>query len=221
MTRVRSVVAITLPLLAMLLPAVGGCSLLRGLGWLLAPPDIQKPEYTLTETGKLAIVIESANPDEENPVFARALHAKLAELLREKPKSPAVVPWNDVVALRQRNADYSRLSLQQIGRQLGAEQVLYLRCDRLRLRSTPDSPIYSPSVTLRARLIGVKEPSDAARLWPAEPDGREYQQTRPVREPGPLADADSEMAKLARDLAHHLIVPFYETNLEIRPPVEP
>ncbi len=46
------------------------------------PPQIKKAEYTLAPS-RLAVLVEVANPEEDNPLFVRAFHERFGELLSE------------------------------------------------------------------------------------------------------------------------------------------
>jgi hypothetical protein len=206
--------------LLVLVCSAAGCNILGPAAYYLGPPRIQKAQFKLTE-GRLAVVIETARPDQDNPVFNQALFDKLSEILRERKVKSELVPHPQVLKLRQAHRDFSKWSLQRVGRELRAQQVLYLRIDTLRLRETPDHPVISPEVVLRSKVIEVRAPRAHARLWPEEAEGRQITCTRPAAEATDARAIDTEAWKLAHDAAHLVAEPFTDVDLEDRPPTEP
>jgi hypothetical protein len=189
----------------------------------LSPRHLQPPEYEFPADSRIALFIETAHPGDENPVFNEALQERLVQILREKKSKGTILPLRAVADLRRADPALERWSLQRIGRELGADHVLYLRLDRLVIRETPDHPLLSPSVDLRMKLIGVNQPAAHARLWPKEKEGRTISYSRQSRD---AADAnpdapDIEAAKLGRDTAYRVAMPFITVDLEEQPPVEP
>ena len=210
---------------AMLLPMpliLSGCKIAAAIGLLTMPPQIEKAEYELTE-GRLAIVMDCVRPEQADPVFETALHKQIVKLFRENKIPCQIVPYENVIELKQAQPDYRAWSLQKIGRKLGADQILYLRIEQLRLRSRADV-VVTPHVEMRIKLIGTQEPAVHARLWPggdAEPDGRMITHQRsPVEVENPEL-MDSETTKLARETAYYVARHFHEYDTEINPPREP
>jgi hypothetical protein len=200
-----------------------GCKLIGGLGVLLSPPQIQKPEFEPT-AGRLAIVIDYAHGVQSNPVFDVSLHTRLVELFRENKAPSEIVPYEDVVQLRQANADFATWSVQRIGRELNAEQVLLVRVSQLRLRATDKDLIMTPHVDLHLKVIGVNKADGSARLWPdkdADPDGRVVSHDRHSKEADSVDLIDTETAKLARETAYYAGRYFYKYDKEEKPPHEP
>jgi len=207
---------------ALLLAVTAGCNIITATAYYLRPPQIAKPEYEFPPGSRVAVVIEAAPTTSENPVFNEALYERLVETVRAGKSKATFLPLDAVTALRQAHPDFDTWSIQRIGRELGADHVLYLRIDRLVIRQAPDYPVLTPSVELRMKLIGVAQPGVHARLWPdrEERDGRLVVCTRPTREAGSPAIADSEARKLGYDTAFHVARPFITVDLEQKPPVE-
>lgn len=199
-----------------------GCNLVAAIAYYFRPPQIQKPEYEFPAGSRLAILIEAAQPQRENPVFSRALHERAVTMLREGKSPATVIPARAVSDLRRSNRDFDQWSLQRIGRALKADQVLYVKIERLVIRQTPDYPVLTPAVDLRLKLIGVNEPPVHARLWPQAKEGHALSCTRQTAEvPDADPDAvDAEARKLGCDTAYHVTMPFIEVDLEEPPPVE-
>jgi len=198
-----------------------GCNIVGAFTYLLAPPQIQKAEFTLTR-GRLAILIEPARPEDENPVFTQALYDKLVEIFREKKVNDQVVPLKDVQRLRQVNPDFDRWPMQRIAQALNAQQLLYIRVERLALRSAGQRPVLEPSVELRVKVIDASASPREARVWPkGEELGRTIQRGRPMREATDATAVDAEAAKLGKDAARLVARCFHDVDLEEKDEWEP
>lgn len=204
-----------------LLDLTVGCNILRPLAYYLRPPQIQKPEYEFPADSRVAIMIEAARRRHENPVFNRALYERLVELLRAGKPQPTFLPLRAISDLRRAHADFDRWSLQRIGRALHADQLLYIKLDRLIIRQSPDYPLLTPTVELHTKLIGVNQPAAHGRLWPEQKEGRAVSCSRQPSEAGGADAADHAARKLGYDTAYYVAMPFIEVNLEEKPPVEP
>ncbi|HRS28922.1 MAG TPA: hypothetical protein P5255_11725 [Phycisphaerae bacterium] len=198
-----------------------GCVGLRGLAYLMQPRQVQKPEVDLS--GRVAIVIDYARANHANPVFETTFHKRVVELLRENKVKAEILAYDEIDRLRQSHSDFASWSVQKIGRELNADQVLYVRIEELRL-AQKNNPLLIPSVALRLKLIAPRAPAANARLWPdadRERDGREVTCKRQPGENEGAERVDSETAKLARETAYYVARNFYEYDLEIQPPREP
>jgi hypothetical protein len=212
---------LSLLILPLLIPvSQSGCVGLRGLAYLTQPRQIQKPEFELS--GRVAIVIDAARPGQANPVFESTLYKRIVELLRENEVTATIIPYDDITNLRQTQADFTSWSVQKIGRELNADQVLYVRVENLSL-AQKDEPVMTPAVTLRVKLIAPRAPAANARLWPEtdkEREGREVACKRhPVENEG-VDRVDSEAAKLARETAYYVARIFHKWDAEVPPPRE-
>lgn len=198
------------------------CKYVAAASYFLSPPQIQKAEFKLTD-GRLAVLVEPARAEEDNPVFTQALCEKLAEIFRENNVRAQLIPQDDVVKLRQQNRDFAKWSLQKVGRRLNAQQVLYIRIDRLQMRDEPTAPVLHAAVRMRLKIIDPAAPSETARLWPgnSEAEGRLTERARPVSEAGDVIAEDAEATKLGKDAAWMVAMPFYDVDLEKKTPWEP
>ena len=168
-------------LLLTLLGLTAGCrNVIGAIGYYFRPRQIQKPEHQFAAGARVALVIDTARPEDENPVFNQALYERAVEMLREAGSRAKVLPLQAVIDLRRANPDFHKWSIQKIGRELEADEVLYVRVDRLIIREEPDHPLLTPTVEMRLKVIGVSEPPVHARLWPEEKEGRPVRCARQV-----------------------------------------
>ena len=213
------IVFVALGGLGALLPA---CNIVGAIAFFTAPRQIQKTEFALTK-GRLAVLIELARPDEDNPVFTQALHTKLTEIFREKKVNEQVVPFAEVQRLRQVSPDFDRWDMQRVAKALNAEQLLYIRVEHLSMKSTAAHPVLEPTADLRIKVISPAVPPKQARVWPKseEREGRPIQRGRPMREASDPGTLDTEADKLGKDVARLVAKPFYDVDLEEKDQWEP
>jgi hypothetical protein len=210
-----------LPSLAIVLaPLASGCTLLGTIAYYTSPQRLTTPEFVFPATSRVAVLIDPAREGESNPVFEQALTDRLREMFRDRNSKATFLPIREIVALRRR-PEYRGWSIQRVGKELNATHVLYLRQERLVLRETPDHPILHPQVLLRAKVIDVAAPSESARVWPPEADGREITGSRPMQEYTTPDATDSAVRKLGYDVSYFVGYPFFEMDLEEKPPIEP
>lgn len=200
-----------------LLALTAGCNWLAAGVYYLGPPRKQPPEYTFGAV-KLAIVIEDRHAQDSHALFDQVLHEKLADEFEQNKVRAEIIPYRKVLELRSGAAGWRTWSMQRIGRELGAEQVLYILIEDLTLREDDTMPVVTPRATLRMKLIGVNDPAAHARLWPEEPEGRLLTVTQSPQEYNGFQSVDSAATRLARETAWLAAQPFYEVDLEAARP---
>jgi len=199
-----------------------GCRAVGAAAYYLRPPQIQKAEFRFPRDSRVAVLIDAAKPEADNPVFARALYDRLRDYFREYRSPARLVPLRDVLDLRQSDPQaFARWSVQRIGRELGADYVLHVRVDSLRLLENQGVPLVRPQAQIHIKVIVVDHPATDARVWPEEPEGRAITCKRQAREASGPQAVDEEAAKLGSDAAYFVMMPFFNVDLEARRPVEP
>lgn len=205
----------------LLLGGATGCNWITAGAVLLAPRPVEKQEFKLTEQ-RLAIFIDYARPEQENPVFDRALYDQVAAVFREQAKHvpSRLVAYEELLDLRRANRDFRDWSVQRIGRGVNADQVLYIRVEELRLRPAPDHPLIEPAVALQVKVIGVPDPAEHCRLWPEAAAGHAVKCTRMAEEAASADAVDAAAAKLGREAGRRVAMPFYDVDTEETVPKE-
>lgn len=205
---------------ALLLPAAGCGPFFGAIAYYLGPRRIEKAQFKPTQA-PLAILIEDLNRSDDQPVFSQAMFDRLVTIFRERKVNDAVVTRDRLARLRLSNPDFDRWSVQRVGRELGAAQVLLVRIERFSLRESPENPLITPSATLRLKVIDSNAPAANARLWPADEEhGRELSVSRPPEEATTREQVDTAVAKLGRDAAELAARFFYDVDLEEQTPKE-
>lgn len=203
-------------LLVCLVLPLAGCRTLGQLMYFFQPRQWVEPEFAF-DAGRMAILIEPARADMDNPVFNFAFQQRFTQVLREKQVPVEVLPFDQLQALRQANPDFEQWSLQKVGREANVNYVLYIRLGQLTLSESADYPLVTPRVQLSAKLIGVDEPDDAAVLWPKGPterEGRPFAYHRPPMEKTGPETLDREARNLGIDVAERMARYFYKYDAE-------
>ncbi|MBN2447867.1 MAG: hypothetical protein JXO22_14135 [Phycisphaerae bacterium] len=214
----RKIMALTA--LGAALTVLSGCAnILGAMSYYLSPEHRQAALYEPT-TNALAIIIDGAPTEPDHPLFRQALHDKIVALFRENNVNDDVVPYADQLDLQQRMPDYSSLTIQRIGRELGVEQVIHLQITSFSFRDTPSHPLVNPHVTLRVKVVDCNGPAKTARLWPETSEGWEVECSRPAQEASTVQALDEAAAKLGNDTAQLVARLFYDHTLEERVPTE-
>lgn len=216
--RTRSV---GLLLAGVLLAAGTGCGPFFGaIAYFLGPKRIEKAQFKPTQ-GVLAILIEDMNRADDQPVFSQSMFERLVTIFRERKVNDAVVSRDRLARLRLVHADFDQWSVQRVGRELGAEQVLLIRMERFELRESPENPLIHPRVSLRLKVIDCNAAAAHARLWPTDDEqGRALSVSRPPEEATNREQVDAAVTKLGRDAAELAARFFFDVDLEEQTPKE-
>ena len=205
----------------LLLVWLTGCNLMAPIAYYLRPPQIRKPLHKFPPDSTVLLLFETQRIRDENPVFERALFERARAIFREHKLPVRLIGPAVVHRLRREHAGFSRWSVQRIGREAGADFVIYVRADRLVLRESPGAPVLTPRLEARMKVIDVHQPAAHARVWPDDPEGYAVQCTRPAVHAADPQAVDRAATKLGRDAAWWITAPFVTIDQEKRPPVEP
>ncbi len=136
------------------------------------PPKVDA-KFTLPAK-PTAIVVDDPRDLLDNPAIARQIGTTAMHYLRinEVLLPEMLIASREVTRLENMaGRQWSMLPIDEIGRRVGAEQVIYVKV--LRVAFKTDEQLYRPEVTLETKVISCV---DGSRLWP---------------EPPPLADREN------------------------------
>jgi hypothetical protein len=156
----------SLILLATLAMLAAGCNIVGpALVIFQGPPKIPA-EHTLDRQRTVAVVID--DPDSVVPSlgYRRVMLATVQEKLADRAKVRQVIDSRDTMAVLQRDSARERMSLVEIGKAIGAEQVIWARVEGFSLAASTGE--YRPNAQLRVKVIDVTE---NLKAWPSEPEG--------------------------------------------------
>ena len=157
-----------LMLLCLALPA-GGCLQAQfALFEKLFPEDKVPPEYKLPGGKKVLVFTDDIdNPVEYSPI-KRIVSDKVSAVLREKKLAAETIPYERIMDLQASHQDFYRMPVAAVGRQLGADLVIYIALERFSLKETPLDTLWKGALSAKVRVIDVWK----GKLWPEKSDGR-------------------------------------------------
>lgn len=210
----RAALLAALPALAMLLSS---CSA-GMLAWSLeafSPPKTVKAEYQ-PPPGRtfLVFVDDMLQPVDYEPIKSE-LAGQINDLLMEKKVAGAVIPYRNITDLAARRPDFNALSVGEIGRELKADIVLYVRVDKFSLRDESGGPLWHGQLQVTIRMVDVENGwnnRSEARLWPKDkPDGQliPLAETPASTESSPNHGREITRA-LSKNVAHAIVSLFHE-----------
>ncbi len=148
----------------MFLGMMAGCNILGPAYVFLAGPPKIPAEYDLDRLRTVAVVIDDPDSIVPSMGYRRVMLATAQELLAEQGKIREVVDARDTMSVLQRDSAQERMSVVQIGRAIGAEQVVWARVEGFTLAAATGE--FRPNARLRVKVIDV---TANERAWPTEP----------------------------------------------------
>jgi hypothetical protein len=208
----RSAFLAAVPALAFLL---GSCGLAAWPVEAFAPPKKVKAEFKPPEGRTLLVFVDDmVRPVDYEPIKSE-LAQQINDLLIEKKIAGGVIPYRNVIDLASRRPDFNALSVGEVGRELKADIVLYVRIDKFALRDEGGGPMWHGQLQVTVRMVDVENGwnnRSEARLWPKDkPDGHliPLAETPPSTETAPNHAQEITRA-LARNVAAEVVRPFHD-----------
>jgi len=169
-----------LSLLALLsVAALFGCAVPGALGYkIFGPPDVPA-RYVPPKDQPLVVLVESSHsPAASVPEAEELVHALHLDL--EEHKVAPMVEMRKVHELRDTEGkSFSRLTISEIGRRVGARQIVYIDLMQCDLLSDPGSEVYKLKLSAKVRVVDAVT---AQTLWPDAEGGEPFEyETRPTR----------------------------------------
>jgi hypothetical protein len=191
----RAVPPFTLLVLALF---AAGCNIVGPIYVLAAGPPKIPAEHQLDRQRSVAVVID--DPDSVVPSlgYRRVMLATVQERLADRAKIKEVIDSRDTMAVLQRDSAQERMSLVEIGRAIGADQVVWARVEGFDLAARTGE--YRPNAQMRVKVIDVAANEKA---WPDEPvDGYLLDVTMRVR-PDFVPTSGPEVRSAMEELAEY------------------
>ena len=198
------------PIVVLVLAAAlaAGCNILGPIFVIAQGPPKIPAEHDLDRQRTVAVVIDDPDSIVPSLGYRRVMLATVQERLAERAKVREVIDSRDTMAVLQRDSARERMSLVEIGRAIGAEQVVWARVEGFSLAARTGE--YRPNAQLRVKVIDVTENEKA---WPIEPpDGFLLEVTMRVRPdfvPGSGPEQRSAMQELAEYTGRAMAELFY------------
>ena len=168
-------------------------------------------EFTLSE-GPLLILVDDL--DERltwGPARERIAEELARELLEHEATAKIITP-ETVKRHRRTQADFDDLKCTQVGRLVGADQVLWLEVQGFYAEEEIHDTMRAASLAVTVRVINPNERKDRAkvRLWPPNREGKPAAVQLNSNEVNRLKTKDRIAAELARRLAREIAKFFYK-----------
>jgi hypothetical protein len=149
---------------------VGGCAVPSALMYkFMGPPAIQ-PKYVFPQK-PLLVLVENVHSGSVAIPEADELSKVVYEELQAHKVAPLIDPVK-VDDLRDRYAAaFSKMSISDIGRELGAQQVLYMHVEQLDVQVPSGSEMVRLKISIKAKVIDV---ATAQTVWPMSGETEPY-----------------------------------------------
>lgn len=178
--------------------ALSGC---EGVSFIAqAFDDKVKPEFEPDEDKPLLVLVDDSTLALDDPSLPTFVAALIGQQLVQEKAVKTVIPPEKIAAYAQQRADnFRRTPIDQVGRDLGAEQVIYVNLIKAGLNMEPG--VVRPDATAKVRLIDAKT---GQRLFPLNiPDGRTVNVAIKAR-PATGENMRGESTVIRRELAQRL-----------------
>lgn len=144
---------------------MAGCAPMQLFEILISPQKV-KPVFKL-QSVKTLIMVDDPRGELGSPMNAAVLADRVMRDLKAKKVVADFVPLTELNALKEKlGRQYVRAPIDQIGRQLTADQVIYVKVRSLSLEAAPT--MLQPTATLSIKVIDVLR---GRRVFPASDEG--------------------------------------------------
>jgi hypothetical protein len=166
-------------LLALL--AAAGCQLLAWGITAFSPPQKIPAAYKPPANKRVLVFVDDLDqPADHQPIKAQ-LTRQLNDQLVANGVAASTVPYEDLLSLAAVSPNFNEMRVTDVGRELNADLVLYVKLDQFTLKEFPDSPLWHGKLSSTIRWVDVAAAvtgEGPLTLWP---------QDRPVGQPmGPI-----------------------------------
>lgn len=144
--------------------AVGGCNVIGAAMYKFSPPPEVPAKYTLKNVPTVVLVENYRNPDlsaNESELLGRYVQEKLSD-----KKLVTIVPSEKILDLKNtRPSEYSRMTIPDIGKAVGAEQVIYIDLQAAGVGSMAGDFMYKGKGAAAVKVVDCKT---GDTLWPTD-----------------------------------------------------
>jgi hypothetical protein len=174
----RAVAPLLLVSLALCTALASGCAAPAAIAYKLFGPPPIPPRYTPPKTEPMLVLVENPHSGAIAIPEADELSRVIYEELDAQKVAPQVDPAK-LHELRDRDAAaFDKMSIAEIGRTLGARQVLYVHVDRLDVENAPGSDMVKTRIAASLKVIDA---TTAMTAWPNAGDTEQFEHQTPYR----------------------------------------
>ncbi len=176
---------------------LGGCAPFAYVAAQFAPPERVAPVYEPPKGKTWLVFVDDFRQTVNYEPVRRALTEQLNERLIEEDVAAEVVSYDRLMELVARAPDFGKMRVGEVGRQLGAEVVLYVDLKSFRLKEHDQTSLWTGMIQTEVRLVSP----ESERLWPQDCGPDQGYEMTPVALP-PVDEASETYAgELTRELA--------------------
>ena len=201
---------LTVMVVVVLLPTMlGGCGLIGAFYGIfidpLIPPPTIKAEHDMS--GKKVLVWVETTAGVENAILRRTLTQKVQEQLQQHQAVREVIPYERISQFRLSRPDYVQMPVQDLGKHLEAEEVLYVLIDRFEPRYEAAEGFFRLDLT---GYVKVVDSADGERVWPVAQTKQPFGRTGQMAQGSGQAFEDKLVRDFCADLAEEISRYFYD-----------
>jgi hypothetical protein len=190
----------------MLLPLLAGCNIVGAAAdKIVGPPEV-KAHYVPPQE-PLLVLAENYQHPSEMMVEAEQLVQKVAKQLEEHKVAPIVDPTAPFNLKASKPAEYQRMTIAQIGRTLGARQIVYVDITQSNVFVAQASEMLKGKAIVRVRVVDAETGNTR---WPEEGgDGYPLIVETPMLREGQGVDEASVRMQLQEMMGEKIAQLFY------------
>ena len=155
--------------------AAGGCQVIPWVTAAMAPPEKIEAKYGLPENTTLLVLVRDTalQDDGETVAIRQQLTAQLSDQLRQHDVVQHIVSYDQLLTLMISDPDFDTYSADEVGRKLGANQVLLVKLTEFGLKDSELDPFWHGRLKTNIQVLDtsgqVLWPDDRPFGYPTEP----------------------------------------------------
>jgi hypothetical protein len=141
----------------------GGCSAMGAIAYKTIGPAKVKPEYAPPPHEPMLVLSESYSHSEQLQPAADQFANLLADELKKNKVAPVIEPEKLLALRSDRAAEFAKMKIPDVGRALGAKQILYVDLQECDVNATQGSDMLRGVVSANVRVVDV---ATGKTKWP-------------------------------------------------------
>jgi len=156
---------------------LGGCKYATLL--VTDPRQMIEAKYKMAKGKKIAVLVDDYLSPINNPDMKKDLAMLISDGLiqAQAVRAGDMISTDKVYETPKESPDGKKLSIQRIGKDVGADYVIYVNIIDFNLQSDPENPLIKPKAKAFVKLVEV---STGERLWPIDMSGEPIEATSRV-----------------------------------------
>jgi len=196
---------------------VGSCGPEAGALWYhlgLVPKQKVSAEYKLAKGPLLVLVEDNSGQMLATPRLRSLLARDLTRQLAQHNVNKNVISQHLVDRLRRTERRFEQIPPEQIGKRLGAEQVLWVGIDDFAVDTTPEDPNKAGRLSVSVRVLNARArgPEDV-QLWPQAGDWRTVSVIKPMHALQTPEGREGLVRAMVAELADRVAKLFYDYEI--------